>query len=694
MQTGTLGVIVVTFNSAAVIAECLRTLPAGLVGIDSCRVLVVDNASVDGTPELAASVLAELAPLPGGVAGSVLESGRNGGYAAAINAGLAALEDADEVLILNPDTRLRPGSIAVLAKALRRSHAGIAAPRLVDVTGRTSYSLRRDPGTLRQLGEIVLGGNRAGRYHRLGEMVTDPARYDQAGWADWATGAVLLVSRACREAVGDWDESFFLYSEETDFCQRARRAGFGVRYVPESVVEHIGGELETSPELRRHLVRNTLTLHRRQHSAMSGLAYRTAVAANETSRALSGRRTHRAGLASALGFGATAAVAPMVIFSAQDSWYHNRAHSDVQLARGISGDRPVLLVNSIGMRMPTPGNTTRPLRRILRKLRSTMKAVRVPESRHPTMRVTSPLILPFYRNARLRAVNAWLVRAQVRLVCRAIGFRRPHLLVTIPTAWDVVRQMKRRSLIVNRSDRYSAFPESDHQLMREMELNLLREADAAVFVSHALMDAEQAAVGGTAHFLGHGVDFERFAAARADEAPADIAAIGGPRIGFFGGLDDYIVDFGLLGRLADEIPEAQLVLIGDATCSMAELTDRPNVHWLGYRPYDEIPGYGSAFDVAIMPWLRNEWSEHCNPIKAKEYLALGMPVVSTYYPEVESLREVIAVAADQDEFIEQVRAALAGNPVSDTRARRESVRGESWQARAGELLSLADRLGR
>ena len=685
--------VIVTYNSADVLEGCLAALPAAMEGVDRWRAVVVDNDSSDGSLGVAERALPDV---------QCRSTGRNAGYAAAINAGAADLPVDDRLLVLNPDIRMTPGSVARLVHALEASGAGIASPKLVGPDDELAYSQRRDPSLLRVLGEAVLGGGRAGRWSALGELDTDPDHYQSQRWVDWATGAALLISAECRAAVGAWDESFFLYSEETDYCQRARRAGFGVRFVPDAVATHLGGELETSGLLRRHLVRNKLRLYARSHSTAPTLLYRGALILNEASRAARGSAPHRAGLTELL---RRKPVAPptaparssdpgFVFFSAQDYWYHNRAHSDIQLARGVARERTVLFVNSLGMRMPVPGQHSDVARRIARKAASVARAVRRPEPETPNLRVMTPLILPFYGSAAIRALNGRLVRGQVSIVARALGMKAPHVLVTIPTAWDVVRGMRKSTLLVNRSDKYSAFPDTDNAVMAQLENQLLGHADAAFFVSHRLMAEERDAVKGRAVFLGHGVDFERFAAAHADAAPEDIGSLPRPRIGFFGGLDDYVVDFDLLKAVADQVPDAQLVLIGDANGPVDDVLTRPNVRWLGRRPYESIPAYGAAFDVAIMPWLQNEWIEHCNPIKAKEYLALGVPVVSTYYPEVDSLRDVIAVARDSTEFIRLIQEALDGNAVGDPAARRNRVRGDSWTARAKSLIDQADRSAR
>ncbi len=380
-----------------------------------------------------------------------------------------------------------------------------------------------------------------------------------------------------------------------------------------------------------------------------------------------------------------------ICFSAQDWWYHNRAHSDFQLMRRVAQRRPVLFINSIGMRTPVPGRSTQVTRRILRKARSVLRSLRQPLADTPGFHVLTPVILPFYGSSTLRAVNAWLVRNQVRLAAKRLGIDPDDavLLVTIPTAWDVVRPMSRRALLANRSDRHSAFEETNQDLIRELENQLLINSDVVLYTSHSLMNTEQSLSGDRAVFFDHGVDFDRFAVERG-APPADLADIPRPIVGFFGGIDDYIVDLDLLRRVAQELPDCSLVLIGDATCPIDDLLSLPNVHWLGFRPYEDIPAHGAEFDVALMPWLRNDWIEHSNPIKLKEYLALGLPVVSTDFPEVHYYSDAIAIARDADHFVGLVREALQGNALGTEQTRRARVEGSTWDRQADALVALGE----
>lgn len=686
-------VVIVTFRSAHLLPDLFRSLPEAMAGIPDHELVIVDNASDDQT----LAVVRELAP-----GASVIALAANLGYAAGVNAGIRAARGRDAVLVLNPDIRLGHGSGAALLERLQQPGIGIAVPRILGEDGKLQHSLHRSPSVLRAWGEAVLGGRRAGRIALLGESIVDAASYERSTSAAWASGAAMMVSTACSRAVGDWNEAFFLYSEETDFCLRAGDAGFRTQLEPRAEVVHIGGEMTTSPRLWAMQAWNRVRLYRSRHGGFATGVFRAGVLVNEALRAARGSRVHHAGLASVLSAGARprevrgelpsmpqpVPPADYICFSGQDFWYHNRAHSDIQLMRNVAASRRVLFVNSIGMRMPMPGRSTQAFRRIWRKAKSMAKLVRTPIPELPDFHVMTPLMLPLYGSAIARRLNAALVRAQVRLVSRALGMKSPVYMVTIPTAWDVVRPMERRCLIYNRSDLHSSFPEADKKLIEGYESQLLQHSDFVCYVSRALMLQEQARTGGRAAFLDHGVDLHHFRTLAPEGHPADIRDLPRPRIGFFGGLDDYIIDFDLLERIAVEFPEASLVLIGDATCSMERFSKFPNVHWLGFQPYDKMPGYGSGFDVALMPWLDNDWIRHSNPIKLKEYLALGLPVVTIDFPEAHHYAEHLAIARGADAFIAEVRRLLSSPP--DPHALRAAVLRKSWAHRAAVLTELCE----
>ncbi|MEU8032110.1 glycosyltransferase family 2 protein [Streptomyces sp. NPDC049099] len=287
-------VIVVTWNSAPVLPGFLAALGDGMAGLD-WRLVVADNDSADDTVE----VLRALAP-----DATVVQTGRNAGYAAGINAALGAAGAYRAVLICNPDIRMRRGCARRLVDSLGDG-VGIAVPLLYE-DGRDSphYSLRRESSVSRALGEAVIGNRRAGRFPHWSELVTDPAAYRRPTRADWATGALMAVAADCLAACGPWDESFFLYSEETEYCLRARDRGYATQLEPTAEAVHLGGDSQVSPRLWTLLTLNRVRLYGRRHGAVATACFRGAVFLREASRAALGRRASRAAAAALLKPGA------------------------------------------------------------------------------------------------------------------------------------------------------------------------------------------------------------------------------------------------------------------------------------------------------------------------------------------------------------------------------------------------------
>ena len=277
-------VVVVTFNSAELLADLVASLPKGLAGL-KWQLIFVDNASSDATVETAR----RLAP-----GATIVETGRNAGYAAGINAGVAAADTHSFALILNPDVRLEAGCVPALIETVRRPHTGIAVPLLVDAKGDRIDSLRREPTITRVMADAILGARRAGRMWNLGEVVSDEGKYELDTVTDWAEGSTLLVSRECWDRCGPWDESFFLYSEETDFALRARDAGLVTRYTPAARAQHLEGGSAQSPALWRLVTINRLRLYRRRHDPVRAVLFWAALLLRESSRAALGRPTSRA----------------------------------------------------------------------------------------------------------------------------------------------------------------------------------------------------------------------------------------------------------------------------------------------------------------------------------------------------------------------------------------------------------------
>ncbi|QYH36950.1 glycosyltransferase family 2 protein [Salinibacterium sp. M195] len=276
-------ICVVTYNSAELIADLVSSLAPGAEGV-AWTLVFADNASTDDT-------LAEIethAPHS-----TVVRNGGNLGYAAGINAAVAAAGQQDAYLILNADVRLDPGCVLTLYETLA-PEIGIVVPRLTDANGALISSLRRTPTVLRAWGDALLGAERAGQFSRLGEIVTDPNNYLSEHATDWAEGSTQLISAECWSSCGQWDESYFLYSEETEYDLRVRDFGLVTWYQPRASAEHLEGGSAGNPRQWSLLIANRIKHFASGHGKASTFGFWCATLVREGTRSLLGRRTSRA----------------------------------------------------------------------------------------------------------------------------------------------------------------------------------------------------------------------------------------------------------------------------------------------------------------------------------------------------------------------------------------------------------------
>ena len=130
------------------------------------------------------------------------------------------------------------------------------------------------------------------------------------------------------------------------------------------------------------------------------------------------------------------------------------------------------------------------------------------------------------------------------------------------------------------------------------------------------------------------------------------------------------------------MPDFSVVLIGNSSVSLSALESRKNVYLLSQKPYEDIPHYGKCFDICFMPWQQNNWIEACNPVKLKEYLALGKPIVSTYFNELNGYEGFVEVANNANSFALAARKALKEDNPELAAARRNRVVGDTWDSKA------------
>lgn len=354
--------------------------------------------------------------------------------------------------------------------------------------------------------------------------------------------------------------------------------------------------------------------------------------------------------------------------------------SKVHIMRILARDNRVLWVNSIGNRAPKAN--AHDLQRIWKKLSSFTEGIREVE---PNLFVLAPLAIPFYGSETVRATNRQLLRLQVLRAMRRLRFTRPISWSFLPASAPVSGTLGEEFVVYHCVDEFSAFSDTNGRHIAELEERLLRRADLVITSAERLRE-NKAKVNPRTVLVRHGVDFQHFVKAcdPATEIPEDIAKLPRPIIGFFGLMADWVDQEAIIAA-AKAHPEGSVVIIGKVApdCDVSAMEAVPNIHFLGRKPYASLPGYSRAFDVALMPFTVNELTLNANPLKVREYLAAGLPVVSTDIPEVRKVG-LCKIATSTEDFVRKVDECLSEG-TGPSRERAERIFHESWDARVEEI---------
>lgn len=354
--------------------------------------------------------------------------------------------------------------------------------------------------------------------------------------------------------------------------------------------------------------------------------------------------------------------------------------SKTHLMRVLARDNRILWINAIANRMPT--SSSKDLSRAFKKLRAFASPVKEVER---NIFVLNPLAFPSYGSSAVRSFNERFLLSQVRRAMKKLRFERPINMVFNPAAGLLAGKLGEELLVYYCVDEYTAFTGVAKGL-KEIEESLFRKADFVIVSADKLYESKKQYNDNT-FLIRHGTDWQHFRNALSEETkvPEEIASLPRPIIGFHGLLADW-VDYELIRKTAEHFSHGSVVLVGkstvDAEQKIKTIGSVPNIHRLGRKPYEDLPAYCKGFDVAINPFVINELTLAANPLKVREYLAAGLPVVSTDIPEVRLLDNCL-VATDDDGFIGAIEEALGWTkPRSEI---SDSIREESWDSKIEEL---------
>jgi glycosyltransferase involved in cell wall biosynthesis len=369
------------------------------------------------------------------------------------------------------------------------------------------------------------------------------------------------------------------------------------------------------------------------------------------------------------------------------NWFEHPT-SKHHVMRLLSEQNHIVWVNYHASRRPNLNRSDS--RMILRRLREACAgARRVSRSSSGTIDVLSPLLLPLPESPTARHLNAGLLIRQIRGALRQLPGHATQLWLFTPDTPELIEPLGAEKVVYYCVDDFAAFAGYNAELVTGLEQRTIAACDVVITSSETLYRRcrRQHA---NAHLVPHGVDLEHFASAadaRLDELPGEVRDIPKPIFGYIGLISDY-VDLDLIAGAARRQPKWSFVLIGSARCDTSALDGLANVYLLGRKPYEDLPGYCRAFDVGLIPFRMSRLTSAVNPIKLREYLAAGLPVVSAPMPEVLRYAPAVQTAETLDQFIAACVTTLTASQDGNAAGRRALVQAESWRARVEQLSQI------
>ncbi|PYS34837.1 MAG: glycosyltransferase family 1 protein [Acidobacteria bacterium] len=343
----------------------------------------------------------------------------------------------------------------------------------------------------------------------------------------------------------------------------------------------------------------------------------------------------------------------------------------------------VLWINSIGNRNPTA--SVRDLKRAVKKLRDFSKGSK---SINESIHVYSPIAIPFHGNPLARWINRRILQWSVRRVCRRLRFENAVTWTFEPTSADIAGSLGEQAVVYHCVDEFSEFSGTDKLALLELERRLIEKSDC-VFVSSDRLLANKRQYNPRTFLVTHGVDVGHFRKACDSETilPEEMKTLERPAIGFFGLIADW-VDLELIRFLAASEPDWNFVLIGKHVTDVRIVDRVKNIHLLGPRPYALLPSYAKAFDAAMLPFVVNDLTLAANPLKLREYLAAGLPVVASAIPEAEKLRGILRIGRNKLDFLHQLRTIVKSGITGPQLSISRQMETESWDEKVEQLSGI------
>ncbi|MCP4632288.1 MAG: glycosyltransferase [candidate division Zixibacteria bacterium] len=372
---------------------------------------------------------------------------------------------------------------------------------------------------------------------------------------------------------------------------------------------------------------------------------------------------------------------PIICYA--EDW--NRLPSSTQhLIRGLSKTHKVLWVDSLGLRTPSVGSGG-DLKRIIGKVKKFFKGIVEVE---PNIFELSPIVIPLYKYKIFRRINKHILKFLVRGFLRKNKIKEFIQWSSCPTSVIAVNAMGEKSNVYYIGDEFSEFTQFDSGLVGLLERELLIKSDILFVVSDKLVETKSQ-FNPLVYKIPHGCDFKHFSSTRnlsENDIPAELRKIKSPIVGYYGLIRDWF-DFEMLREIFSRNKEWNLVLIGPSDTDTSVIEQLPNVHFLGPKPYEQLPRYIRGFDTCIIPYRKTEITINANPLKLLEYLASGKPIVTTDLPAVHQYSEGLKIASTNEEYEKAINSTLNDDSFELMEKRIQIARENSWDNRVDTIES-------
>lgn len=346
--------------------------------------------------------------------------------------------------------------------------------------------------------------------------------------------------------------------------------------------------------------------------------------------------------------------------------------STQHIFKHLAQDRQVLWINSIGLRRPKLGLSD--LKRLVAKGRSILNRTKTKPTLYD-VNTLAPKAIPWPGNPVANFCNRKILGHQIKQKLQEIEISKPILWTSLPTAIDVIDQFNEKAVVYYCGDDFSALDGVDHAPVIECEKRLSEKADLILVASDKL--AEKFPTDKT-YILPHGVDFEAFS----KPAPRSIECQGNkPIAGFYGSIAPW-VDIDLIAQTAHMMPHWEFMFVGPIKTDLSALKGLSNIKLISAQTHDKLPGFVQHWQAALLPFKDTPQIRACNPLKLREYLASGTPVITTDFPALSSYKGFVDIIQTPDEL---KRALETAHPKSN---QGDCVRAESWQFRAQTVDDL------